>query len=143
MQGKTQQIPILLAGLALMLIVGYSSAKYNFVVRDDGIPAMKATVDQGILYIFRPFKNLIRIVDCESLNIHFLCPVFFQIRAQTQKTNHHSRPLVDLEVVVVVVVVSTAKQNGTSVETARTAVMVVVSVNSLLACVLNVLLVEC
>ena len=41
------------------------------------------------------------------------------------------------------VVVSTAKQNGTSVETARTAVMVVVSVNSLLACVLNVLLVEC
>ena len=81
--------------------------------------------------------------DCESLNIHFLYPVFFQIRAQTQKTNHHSRPLVDLEVVVVVVVVSTAKQNGTSVETARTAVMVVVSVNSLLACVLNVLLVEC
>ena len=81
--------------------------------------------------------------DCESLNILFLYPVFFQIRAQTQKTKHHSLPLVDLEVVVVVVGVSTAKQNGTSVETARTAVMVVVSVNSLLACVLNVLLVEC
>ena len=59
MQGKTQQIPILLAGLSLMLLVGYSSAKYNFVVRDDGIAAMKAIVDQGILYIFRPFKNLI------------------------------------------------------------------------------------
>ena len=61
MQGKTQQILILLAGLALMLMVGYSSAKYNFVVRDDGIAAMKATADQGILYIFRPFKNLIHI----------------------------------------------------------------------------------
>ena len=61
MQGKTQQIPILLAGLALMLMVGDSSTKYNFVVRDDGIAAMKATLDQGILYIFKPFKKLIRI----------------------------------------------------------------------------------
>ena len=59
MQDKTQEIRILLAGLSVMLIVGYSSAKYNFVVRDDGIAAMKASVDQGILYIFRPFKNLI------------------------------------------------------------------------------------
>ena len=52
MQGKNQQISILLVGLALICIVGYSSAKYDFVVRDNEIAAMSATNDKGILYIY-------------------------------------------------------------------------------------------
>ena len=52
MQGKNHQISILLVGLALIYIVGYSSEKYNFAVRDDEIAAMSATNDKGILYIY-------------------------------------------------------------------------------------------
>ena len=49
MQGKTYKLTILLAGLALILIVEYSSAEYNRVVRDDEISARKVTFDKGIL----------------------------------------------------------------------------------------------
>ena len=59
MQGRTQQISILLAGLALICIVRYSSAKYDIVVRDDEIAAMKATVYQGILYIYRDQSGIL------------------------------------------------------------------------------------
>ena len=47
MQGKTHQVPILLAGLALFYIAGFSSAKYNLVGRDDEIATMEVTVDKG------------------------------------------------------------------------------------------------
>ena len=47
MQGKTHQVPILLAGLALLYIAGFSSAKYNLVGRDDEIATMAVTVDKG------------------------------------------------------------------------------------------------
>ena len=55
MQGKNQQIPIFLAGIALIYLVGYSGAKYNIVVRDDEIAAMKVTVAKGISIQFRNF----------------------------------------------------------------------------------------
>ena len=48
MQGKTHQVPILLAGLALFYIAGFSSAKYNLVGRDDEIATMEVTVDKGM-----------------------------------------------------------------------------------------------
>ena len=48
MQGKTQQVPILLAGLALFYIAGFSRAKYNLVGRDDEIATMEVTVDKGM-----------------------------------------------------------------------------------------------
>ena len=44
---KTLQVPILLAGLALLFLAGFSSAKYNLVGRDDKITAMKVAVDKG------------------------------------------------------------------------------------------------
>ena len=55
MQGKNQQIPIFWAGIALIYLVGYSGAKYNIVVRDDEIAAMKVTVDKGISIQFKNF----------------------------------------------------------------------------------------
>ena len=55
MQGKNQQIPIFWAGIALIYLVGYSGAKYNLVVRDDEIAAMKVTVDKGISIQFKNF----------------------------------------------------------------------------------------
>ena len=48
MQGKTHQVPILLAGLALFYIAGFSSAKYNLVGRDDEIATMEVTIDKGM-----------------------------------------------------------------------------------------------
>ena len=51
MQDKIQLISILLVGLALIYFVGHSSAKYNFVVRDDEIADMNTTIDKGILFI--------------------------------------------------------------------------------------------
>ena len=48
MQGKTHQVPILLAGLALIYIPGFSSAKYNLVGRDDEIATMEVTIDKGM-----------------------------------------------------------------------------------------------
>ena len=48
MQGKTQQVPILLAGLAFIYIAGFSSAKYNLFGRDDEIATMEVTVDKGM-----------------------------------------------------------------------------------------------
>ena len=44
---KTLQVPILLAGLALLFLAGFSSAKYNPVGRDDEITAMKVSVGKG------------------------------------------------------------------------------------------------
>ena len=55
MQGKNQQIPIFLVGIALIYLAGYSGAKYNLVVRDDEIAAMKVTVDKGISIQFKNF----------------------------------------------------------------------------------------
>ena len=55
MQGKNQQIPIFLVGITLIYLVGYSGAKYNLVVRDDEIAAMKVTVDKGISIQFKNF----------------------------------------------------------------------------------------
>ena len=52
MQGKTQQLSVLLVGLWLIYIVGYGSGKYNLLVQDDEMSAISATVDKGILYIF-------------------------------------------------------------------------------------------
>ena len=60
MQGIILQIPFLLAVLISIFIVGYSTAKYNHIVHDDEITAMKATVDKGILHMVRQIKNLIR-----------------------------------------------------------------------------------
>ena len=48
MQGKTHQVPILLAGLAMIYIAGFSSSKYNLVGRDDEIATMEVTVDKGM-----------------------------------------------------------------------------------------------
>ena len=48
MQGKTHQVPILLAGLALIYIARFSSAKYNLVGRYDEIATMEDTVDKGM-----------------------------------------------------------------------------------------------
>ena len=48
MQGKILQVPILLAGLALIYIPGFSSAKYNLVGRDDEIATMEVTIDKGM-----------------------------------------------------------------------------------------------
>ena len=48
MLGKTLQVPILLAVLALYFHAGFSSAKYNLVGHDDEIAAMKVAVDKGI-----------------------------------------------------------------------------------------------
>ena len=48
MQGKTHQVPILLAGLVLIYIPGFSSAKYNLVGRDDEIGTMEVTVDKSM-----------------------------------------------------------------------------------------------
>ena len=47
MQGNTLLVPILLAGLALPLLGGISSAKYNLVGRDDKITAMQVSVGKG------------------------------------------------------------------------------------------------
>ena len=55
MRGTNQQIPIFLAGMALIYLVGYSVAKYNLVVRDDEIAATKVTVDKGISIQFKNF----------------------------------------------------------------------------------------
>merc|ERR1739844_43192 len=46
MQGKIQQVPILLVGLALVYIMGYSSAKNNVVGVDDEIADMKDPVER-------------------------------------------------------------------------------------------------
>ena len=54
---KTLQVPILLAGLALLFLAGFSSAKYNLVGRDDEIAAMKVAVDKGISCISSPIKK--------------------------------------------------------------------------------------
>ena len=51
MLGKTLQVTILLTGLALLFHVGFSSAKYNLVGRDDEINSMKVAVDKGIACI--------------------------------------------------------------------------------------------
>ena len=59
MKGKTHQVPILLAGLALLFHGGFSSAKYNLAGRDDEIAAMKVAVDKGISCIFSPIKKQI------------------------------------------------------------------------------------
>ena len=48
MQGKIQQVPILLAAQALIYITSNSSAKYNFVGRDDEIATTKATIEKGM-----------------------------------------------------------------------------------------------
>ena len=55
MQSNNQKIPIFLAGIALIYLVGYSGAKYNLVVRDDEIAAMKVTVDNGICIQYKNF----------------------------------------------------------------------------------------
>ena len=52
MLGKTLQVTILLTGLALLFHVGFSSAKYNLVGRDDEIAAMRVVVDKGMSCIF-------------------------------------------------------------------------------------------
>ena len=59
MLGKTLQVPILLAGLALFFHAGFSSVKYNLVGRDDEIAAMKVAVDKGISCISSPTKKQI------------------------------------------------------------------------------------
>ena len=59
MQGNTLLVPILLAGLALPLLGGISSAKYNLVGRDDEIAAMKVAIDKGISCISSPIKKQI------------------------------------------------------------------------------------
>ena len=59
MLGKTLQVPILLAGLALLFHAGFSSAKYNLVGHDDEIVAMKVAVDKGISCISSPIKKQI------------------------------------------------------------------------------------
>ena len=48
MKAKNHQVPIFLAGLALIYIAGFSSAKYNLVGRDDEIATMEVTVDKGM-----------------------------------------------------------------------------------------------
>ena len=72
MQGIILQIPFLLAVLISIFIVGYSTAKYNHIVHDDEITAMKATVDKGILHMVRPIKNLIlaicKLILCTKLS---------------------------------------------------------------------------
>ena len=60
MQDKIQQVPILLAGLALIYIARYSNAKYNLVGRDGEGATMKVTVFKGISYISRAKKTRIR-----------------------------------------------------------------------------------
>ena len=52
MQGIIHQVPVLLAGLALIYVAKYSSAKYNLVGGDDEITAMKVTIAKGISYIY-------------------------------------------------------------------------------------------
>ena len=56
---KPLQVPILLAGLALLFLAGFSSAKYNLVGPDDEIAAMKVVIDKGISCISSPTKKQI------------------------------------------------------------------------------------
>ena len=42
MLGKTLQVPILLAGLAVLFHAGFSSAKYNLIGHDDEIAAIES-----------------------------------------------------------------------------------------------------
>ena len=51
MKGNIHQVPVLIAGLALIYVAKYSNAKYNLVGGDNEITAMKVTVEKGILYI--------------------------------------------------------------------------------------------
>ena len=57
MLGKTLQVPILLAGLALLFLSGFSSAEYNLARRDDEIAAMKISVDKGTSCISSPIEK--------------------------------------------------------------------------------------
>ena len=63
MLGKTLRVPILLAGLALLFLAGFSSAKYNLVGRDDEIAAMKVVAEKGISCIFSPIEKQTPILD--------------------------------------------------------------------------------
>ena len=56
---KTLQVPILLAGLVLLLFAGFPSAKYNLVGHDDEIAAMKVSVDKGTSCISSPINKQI------------------------------------------------------------------------------------
>ena len=76
MQGKNHQISILLVGLALIYIVGYSSEKYNFAVRDDEIAAMSATNDKGILYIYWDQWRVLQNFEFVCLNIYRVSSIF-------------------------------------------------------------------
>ena len=60
MKDKIQQVPILLAGLALTYIARYSSAKNNLIGRDGEGATMKVAVFKGISYTSRAKKNRIR-----------------------------------------------------------------------------------
>ena len=60
MKGKTLQLPILLAGLVLIQLARFSSAKYKLDGSDDEIASINVTVEKGISYIFRPIRQRIR-----------------------------------------------------------------------------------
>ena len=60
MQDKIFQVSILLAGLALIYIARYSSAKYNLIGRDGEGATMKVAVFKGISYTSRAKKNRTR-----------------------------------------------------------------------------------
>ena len=57
MLGKTLQVPVLLTGLSLLFFVGFSSANYDIVGRDDEIAAMQVAVEKGISCIFSPIEK--------------------------------------------------------------------------------------
>ena len=67
MQGKTLQVTMLLASLALVFVAEYSSAKYNLVGRDDEIADMKFALDKGISCIFRPIEKQVKL----NLGLYF------------------------------------------------------------------------
>ena len=52
MKGKTLQLPILLAGLVLIQLVRFSSAKYKLDGSDDEIASINVTVEKGTMHIF-------------------------------------------------------------------------------------------
>ena len=72
MQGKTLQLPILLPGLVLLFLSGFSRAKYNPVGGDDEISAMKVAVDKSKPCIFGPIEKQ-KLQVLKSVSLFVIC----------------------------------------------------------------------
>ena len=108
MQGKTLQLPILLPGLALIFLSGFSRAKYIPVGGDDEISAMNVAADKGIPCIFVPIENQILSLFLNGIRVciflaFIVCNMSFQMKQNSQQSSGRSFPLLDLEVLVEVV----------------------------------------